>query len=110
MSQSRPCVRFHRSLVGAAVCGMTEGDDPPLDWTDVTSDRTTPYTSTSDRCADRLPTDICQTFPDLTEVIESWPVLPAPLRAGIMAMVRAAAFPCEPGSIPDENLWRVRHK
>jgi len=41
--------------------------------------------------ADHLPTDICKTDPDLTAVVEAWPDLPEALKAGIVAMVKAAS-------------------
>ncbi len=37
-----------------------------------------------------LPTDTCQKYPDLAAVIEAWPNLPEALKAGIVAMVKAA--------------------
>ena len=38
-----------------------------------------------------LPTDICKTDPDLAAVVAAWPELPAAIRAGIVAMVKAAS-------------------
>ena len=38
-----------------------------------------------------LPTDIRQSDPDLLAVAEAWPELPEAIRAGILAMVRAAS-------------------
>jgi hypothetical protein len=38
-----------------------------------------------------LPTDTCQTEPDLAAVIAAWDRLPAAVKAGIVAMVQAAA-------------------
>jgi hypothetical protein len=38
-----------------------------------------------------LPTDICQTDPGLAAVVAAWPELPEAVRAGIVAMVKAAA-------------------
>jgi hypothetical protein len=40
--------------------------------------------------AHHLPTDTCQTDPDLPTVIAAWDRLPAAVKAGIVAMVRAA--------------------
>jgi hypothetical protein len=37
-----------------------------------------------------LPTDTCETDPDLAAVVEAWPELPEVLKAGIVAMVKAA--------------------
>jgi hypothetical protein len=38
-----------------------------------------------------LPTDTCQTDPDLNLINEVWAKLPVPVKAGIVAMVKAAA-------------------
>jgi hypothetical protein len=38
-----------------------------------------------------LPTDSCQTDPDLATINEAWPSLPEAIKAGILAIVRAAA-------------------
>jgi hypothetical protein len=38
-----------------------------------------------------LPCDTCQTDPDLAAIIDAWDRLPEAIRAGIMAMVRAAS-------------------
>jgi hypothetical protein len=40
--------------------------------------------------ATSLPCDSCKTVPDLTEIIDAWAKLPDALKAGIVAMVRAA--------------------
>ena len=42
--------------------------------------------------AESLPNDICKTDPDLAAVVEAWPDLPAALRAGIVAMVKASSL------------------
>jgi hypothetical protein len=34
--------------------------------------------------------DTCQTYPDLAAVVDAWPELPEALKAGIVAMVKAA--------------------
>ncbi len=41
--------------------------------------------------AHHLPTDVRPMPPDLALVVERWPDLPPDLRAGIVAMVRAAS-------------------
>jgi hypothetical protein len=41
--------------------------------------------------AHRVPTDTCQTDPDLATVITAWDRLPEAVRAGIAAMVKAAS-------------------
>ena len=41
--------------------------------------------------ADHLPTDTCKTDPDLAAVVDAWPELPEAIKAGIVAMVKAAA-------------------
>ncbi len=41
--------------------------------------------------AHHLPTDTCKTDPDLAAVVASWPELPEALKAGILAMVKAAS-------------------
>jgi hypothetical protein len=38
-----------------------------------------------------LPTDIRQSDPDLAAIVAAWSELPEAIRAGIMAMVRAAS-------------------
>jgi hypothetical protein len=38
-----------------------------------------------------LPTDTCQIDPDLATVVAAWPELSDAIRAGIVAMVKAAA-------------------
>jgi hypothetical protein len=38
-----------------------------------------------------LPTDTCQTDPDLARIVAAWPSLPDAVRAGIVAMVKAAS-------------------
>jgi hypothetical protein len=38
-----------------------------------------------------LPTDTCQTDPELAEIVAAWDRLPEAVRAGIVAMVKAAA-------------------
>ena len=40
--------------------------------------------------AHHLPTDTCQTDPDLARIVDAWPTLPEAVRAGIVAMVKAA--------------------
>ena len=40
--------------------------------------------------ADHLPNDTCKTDPTLAAVVEAWPDLPETLKAGIVAMVKAA--------------------
>ncbi len=40
--------------------------------------------------ADHLPNDTCKTDPDLAAVVEAWPDLPAAIKVGIVAMVKAA--------------------
>jgi hypothetical protein len=37
-----------------------------------------------------LPTDTCQTDPDLVALVAAWPKLPEAIKAGILAMVKAA--------------------
>ena len=46
--------------------------------------------------AEHLPNDTCQTDPDLAAVVAAWPELPEAIKAGILAMVKAAS-----GSRPD---------
>jgi hypothetical protein len=38
-----------------------------------------------------LPTDTCHLPPDLAAVVAAWPTLPEAIRAGIVALVKAAA-------------------
>jgi hypothetical protein len=37
-----------------------------------------------------LPNDICRTYPDPAAVVAAWPELPEAIKAGILAMVKAA--------------------
>jgi hypothetical protein len=41
--------------------------------------------------AQNLPTDTCQSDPVLAAVVDAWPKLPEALKAGILAMVKAAS-------------------
>ena len=41
--------------------------------------------------AHHLPTDTCRTDPDLAAVVAAWTELPKAIRAGIVAMVKAAS-------------------
>jgi hypothetical protein len=43
------------------------------------------------RASHHIPTDNCRTDPGLTAVIEAWDRLPEAIRAGIMAIVKAAS-------------------
>jgi hypothetical protein len=38
-----------------------------------------------------LATDTCQTDLDLARIVDAWPTLPEALKAGILAMVKAAS-------------------
>jgi len=38
-----------------------------------------------------MPTDKCRICPDLAAVVDAWPTLPASIRIGILAIVRAAS-------------------
>ena len=46
---------------------------------------------TAPSVAHYFPTDTRKTDPDLAAVVEAWPDLPEALKAGIVAMVKAAA-------------------
>jgi hypothetical protein len=46
---------------------------------------------TTSLIAHSMPTDTCQTDPDLTAVVDAWHTLPDALRSGIVAMVKAAS-------------------
>ncbi len=37
-----------------------------------------------------MPNDTCKTDPDLAAVVAAWPDLPEAIKAGILAMVKAA--------------------
>ena len=55
--------------------------------------KATPGTSLrqgTSRVAELLPNDTCQTDPDLAAVVAAWPELPEAIKAGILAMVKAA--------------------
>ena len=43
-----------------------------------------------------MPIDACQGDTELAAVVASWPTLPEAIKAGIMAMVKAAALPPSP--------------
>jgi hypothetical protein len=53
------------------------------------------------RLAPHLPTDTRQSDPDLGLVIERWEALPGPIKAGILAMVKAATPKGGEGGIGD---------
>ena len=38
-----------------------------------------------------MPNDTCKTDPDLAALVAAWPGLPEAIRAGIVAMVKAAS-------------------
>jgi hypothetical protein len=40
--------------------------------------------------ADSLPNDNCKDDPDLAAVVATWPALPEAIKAGIVALVKAA--------------------
>jgi hypothetical protein len=44
-----------------------------------------------DRQSLSLPYGPSETTPDLAEIIDAWPTLPEPIRAGILAMIRSAS-------------------
>jgi len=72
--------------------GMADAGDSKSPGTfHLTSDRTTSYPSISDRLSHPLPTGAPETPPDLALVVVAWPTLPEPIRAGILAMVKAAS-------------------
>jgi hypothetical protein len=54
-----------------------------------TSEKSGTYDSADKRLADSL-ADLAQNDPDLAGVIRAWPELPDGIKAGIMAMVKAA--------------------
>jgi hypothetical protein len=56
--------------------------------------------------AHHLPTDTRHCPPNLAAVIDAWPTLPEPIRAGILAMAKAARTP--EGALPRrlESLTR----
>ena len=39
-----------------------------------------------------MPTDTRQTDPDLAAIVDAWPTLPEPIKAGIVAMVKASGM------------------
>jgi hypothetical protein len=41
--------------------------------------------------AHRMPTDICQTDPDLAAVVVAWPGLPAAVKAAITVLAKAVS-------------------
>jgi hypothetical protein len=55
--------------------------------------------------AHHLPTDIRQTDPNLAIVVAAWPILPEPIRAGIVAMIKASG----PAIARDTNTIRPAH-
>jgi hypothetical protein len=48
------------------------------------------------RLSHHLPTDVCHTDSDLAVIVASWSQLPAVVRAGIVAMVKAAVETKQP--------------
>jgi hypothetical protein len=51
----------------------------------------TAFSLLRDANSDALPDDFTPIDPDVAEVAEAWPTLPQAVRAGILAMIRAAA-------------------
>jgi hypothetical protein len=45
--------------------------------------------SRAEQVAHHLPTDTCQTDPDLAAVVDAWPELPEAIKVGILAMIKA---------------------
>jgi hypothetical protein len=45
----------------------------------------------TENVAHHLPTDACRTDPDLAAVVSAWPDLSEAIKAGILAMVKAAS-------------------
>jgi hypothetical protein len=62
-----------------------------LDTASPNHDQESELRQTSQDFAHYLPTDTCQTDPDLAAVVAAWPELPEAIRAGILAMVKAAS-------------------
>ena len=48
------------------------------------------FSSHQEPLAPDLLHDTCQTDPDLARIVDAWPTLPEAVRAGIVAMVKAA--------------------
>jgi len=55
--------------------------------------------------AEQLPNDNCKNNPDLAAVVDAWPELPEAIKAGIVAMVRAAS-----GSQPDRGAKGIGYE
>ena len=58
---------------------------------DVSRDSTMPYLSIGNCLALPLPYGPVELTPDLAALVAAWPTLPEPIKAGIVAMVRAAS-------------------
>ena len=56
-----------------------------------------------DRQSLSLPYGPLETTPELAEIIDAWPTLPEPIRAGILAMIRSASGRGGKASIAGQN-------
>jgi hypothetical protein len=77
-----------RVLADRGIHQLVAGTDRLIDQPKLCSDNSLGISA--NRVARHLPTDICHNDPGLAAVVDAWPDLPEAIKAGIVAMVKAA--------------------
>ena len=72
-----------------------------------TPDVSNAETSTSDVAANLIHQECHQDGPELAEIAAAWPLLPAPIRAGVLALVRTAIE--QPGGTCEQDVAQSQY-